>query len=237
MTGRCGGRSPRSENTLEALRDLVKRDSQQDVSGLAYVEFDVHVRPRLPCHACSSASFQHAAQMSALMEMLSLLYIAGTRMLKPPCCHHDAQSVREQPKSAPTDLSNPSLTLEHCNRNFNSKKFLSKLLDHCFTCSGSSLVLTPVPRPRQETKDGEIVVFHDDTLARAVDGAGLNAAPAAALLAEAGLDFRTATIQQMTHAQLRSFHLGGHPGVHIPSLRDFLRRAPFRKTFSCARSP
>ena len=74
----------------------------------------------------------------------------------------------------------------------------------------------------QETKDGEIVVFHDDTLARAVDGAGLNAAPAAAL-AEAGLDFRTATIQQMTFVQLRSFHLGGHPGVHIPSLRDFLR--------------
>ena len=78
------------------------------------------------------------------------------------------------------------------------------------------------PAAVQETKDGEIVVFHDDTLARAVEGAGLNAAPAAAL-AEAGLDFRTATIQQLTYAQLRSFHLGGHPGVHIPSLRQFLR--------------
>ena len=31
------------ENTLEALRDLIKRDNQQDVPGLAYVEFDVHV--------------------------------------------------------------------------------------------------------------------------------------------------------------------------------------------------
>jgi len=78
------------------------------------------------------------------------------------------------------------------------------------------------------------VVFHDDTLARAVDGAGLNAAPAAALLAEAGLDIRTATIQQMTYAQLRSFHLGGHPGVHIPSLRDFLRRGYIASTCNCA---
>ena len=74
----------------------------------------------------------------------------------------------------------------------------------------------------QETKDGEIVVFHDDTLARAVSDAGLNAAPAAALQ-EAGLDYRTATIQQLTYAQLRAFHLGGQPGVHIPTLRDFLR--------------
>ena len=40
----------------------------------------------------------------------------------------------------------------------------------------------------QETKDGEIVVFHDDTLARAVSDTGLNAAPAAALR-EAGLDY------------------------------------------------
>ena len=69
------------------------------------------------------------------------------------------------------------------------------------------------------------MVFHDATLARAVDDSGLNAAPAAAL-AEAGLDFRTATIQQLTFAQLRAFHLGGHPGEHIPSLRQFLRCPP-----------
>lgn len=35
--------------------------------------------------------------------------------------------------------------------------------------------------PVQETKDGELVVFHDNTLARAVTEDGLNAAPAAAL--------------------------------------------------------
>ena len=66
------------------------------------------------------------------------------------------------------------------------------------------------------------MVFHDDTLARAVSDTGLNAAPAAAVR-EAGLDYRTATIQQLTYHQLRQFHLGGQPGVHIPTLGEFLR--------------
>ena len=77
------------------------------------------------------------------------------------------------------------------------------------------------PHP-QETKDGELVVFHDDTLARAVTDSGLNAGPAAALW-EVGLDFRTATLPQLTYKQLRQFHLGGQPGVHVPTLREFLR--------------
>ena len=35
--------SLRPENTVEALRDLVKRDNQHPLPGLAYVEFDIHV--------------------------------------------------------------------------------------------------------------------------------------------------------------------------------------------------
>lgn len=66
------------------------------------------------------------------------------------------------------------------------------------------------------------MVFHDETLARAVSDTGLNAGPAAALR-DAGLDYRTATIQQLTYEQLRQFHLGGQPGIHIPTLREFLR--------------
>ena len=47
--------SPRPENTVEALRDLVKRDNQHPLPGLAYVEFDVHVRQlrRLSPWPCS----------------------------------------------------------------------------------------------------------------------------------------------------------------------------------------
>lgn len=74
-----------------------------------------------------------------------------------------------------------------------------------------------------ETKDGVLVVFHDDTLKRAIpDADGLNAAPLAALR-EVGLSLNTARIHQMTAAQLQGFHLGGINGSHIPTLQDYLR--------------
>ena len=38
----CSG--PRPENTLEALRDLIRRDKEGPLNDLHYIEFDVHVR-------------------------------------------------------------------------------------------------------------------------------------------------------------------------------------------------
>ena len=39
----------------------------------------------------------------------------------------------------------------------------------------------------------------------------------------AGLELGTATIQQLTLAQVQSFHLGGVKGIRIPTLAQFLR--------------
>jgi len=74
-----------------------------------------------------------------------------------------------------------------------------------------------------ETRDGELLVFHDDTLARALPaGPGINTAPEASLLAQ-GLDARRAPLSALTAAQVLSFHLGGRVGCHVPTLEQYLR--------------
>ena len=42
----CPG--PQPENTLEALRDLIRRDREGPLKDLHYVEFDVHVSTLTP---------------------------------------------------------------------------------------------------------------------------------------------------------------------------------------------
>jgi hypothetical protein len=76
----------------------------------------------------------------------------------------------------------------------------------------------------QESADGGVVVFHDATLAAAFAAfaGGANAAPLRALAA-AGVDVRDAAVRELTVAQLQSLHLGGRPGLHVPTLREFMQ--------------
>lgn len=74
-----------------------------------------------------------------------------------------------------------------------------------------------------ETADGELVVFHDATLKRALpEGHSINAAPTAALVQQ-GLDARVSPVSALTAAQVQSFHLGGQEGCHVPTLQKWLR--------------
>ena len=86
----------------------------------------------------------------------------------------------------------------------------------------------------RETKDGELVLFHDLGLKLAfpldeieVQSGGdenqnsFNLKPFRAL-AEQGIDWKTASINDLTLDQLRTLHLGGREGSHVPTLKEFL---------------
>jgi len=73
----------------------------------------------------------------------------------------------------------------------------------------------------QETRDGEVVVFHDFKLSRAFPCKGVNIGPWKSLQAQ-GIDPGTATVQDLTLSQLQSLHLGCHSGVQVPTLSAFL---------------
>lgn len=76
----------------------------------------------------------------------------------------------------------------------------------------------------QETKDGELVVFHDSLLSRAFPaGSGsVNAAPTARLVQQTGIPFQLLTVQDLTLAQLQTLHLGGRSGLRVPTLQQIL---------------
>lgn len=98
----------------------------------------------------------------------------------------------------------------------------------------------------RETKDGELVLFHDIglKLAFALDdeleeeenfrsggGGGddkgsdtiinVNSKPLRDL-AEQGIDWHTASVEDLTLEQLLTLHLGGREGQHVPTLKEFL---------------
>jgi len=102
----------------------------------------------------------------------------------------------------------------------------------------------------RETKDGELVLFHDLGLKMAFpldeelveeennygNGGGggggggdqgsknivnINHKPLRDL-AEQGIDWHTASIEDLTLEQLRTLHLGGREGHHLPTLKEFL---------------
>jgi hypothetical protein len=94
----------------------------------------------------------------------------------------------------------------------------------------------------RETKDGELVLFHDFELKRAFpldeeleeennyrNGRdddrknifNINNKPWRDL-AEQGIDWHTASIEDLTLDQLRTLHLGGREGQHPPTLEEFL---------------
>jgi Glycerophosphoryl diester phosphodiesterase family len=97
----------------------------------------------------------------------------------------------------------------------------------------------------RETKDGELVLFHDLGLKLAFpcykgentydDGNGggggadrnansplnINIKPLRAL-AEQGIDWHTASIEDLTLEQVQTLHLGGREGQHVPTLEQFL---------------
>lgn len=74
----------------------------------------------------------------------------------------------------------------------------------------------------QETKDGELVLFHDVGLGRAFPKVGPNWKPLC-MLREQGIDVTTATVQDLTIEQLKMLHLGGRDGVHVPTFAEFLK--------------
>ncbi len=91
----------------------------------------------------------------------------------------------------------------------------------------------------RETKDGELVLIHDQGLRLAFpmgDGdfddelrnsgssktaLNINAEPFK-VLAEQGIDRRKAFIEDLTLEQLQTLHLGGREGHHVPTLQSFL---------------
>jgi len=73
----------------------------------------------------------------------------------------------------------------------------------------------------QETKDGQLVLFHDAQLGRAIPDTGPNVTALQALRNQ-GIDVETVTVQELTAAQLATLHLGGNPGVYVPTLKQFL---------------
>ena len=77
---------------MEALRDLVKRDNQQDVPGLAYVEFDVHVRPRRRSTDARSPLCVQRKVECTLTDAIHLVAGAGELAHIEICCHYDARS-------------------------------------------------------------------------------------------------------------------------------------------------
>eukprot|EP00775_Hariotina_reticulata_P012603 gene12603-12734_t len=73
----------------------------------------------------------------------------------------------------------------------------------------------------QETRDGELVVFHDAGLSRAFPYTGPNVAAFQKLQLE-GHKRDTALVKELTTSELRSLHVAGRPGLHAPTLADFL---------------
>lgn len=63
----CVPTSELQENTLEALRDLIRRDNAEDsgpLQKLAYVECDVHVRSLIVCHKSHcDAAVEHSKDL------------------------------------------------------------------------------------------------------------------------------------------------------------------------------
>ncbi|KAI7840030.1 hypothetical protein COHA_006236 [Chlorella ohadii] len=74
----------------------------------------------------------------------------------------------------------------------------------------------------QETADGELVVYHDSLLTRGFPRDGINAAAVARLEQETGIAFGLLTVADCRLAQLQALHVGGRPGVCIPTLKQLL---------------
>lgn len=74
----------------------------------------------------------------------------------------------------------------------------------------------------QETQDGQLVVFHDACLTRAFPATKENTATIHSLANE-GVDWQNATVQDLSLSQLQSLHLGGREGLRVPLFKEFLR--------------
>lgn len=74
----------------------------------------------------------------------------------------------------------------------------------------------------QETRDGELVLFHDPNLLRGFPNVGPNVEAYNALRSE-GITPVTSSIADLTFEQLSTLHLGGRKGLHVPKLADFLK--------------
>eukprot|EP00878_Enallax_costatus_P036022 GHUV01040296.1.p2 GENE.GHUV01040296.1~~GHUV01040296.1.p2 ORF type:complete len:214 (+),score=42.02 GHUV01040296.1:1024-1665(+) len=75
----------------------------------------------------------------------------------------------------------------------------------------------------QETADGELIVLHDRQLARTYPDTGPNV-EAYRQLYQQGMAFpgTAAHVRDLTLAQLRSLHIAGRPGLHAPTLAEFI---------------
>lgn len=74
-----------------------------------------------------------------------------------------------------------------------------------------------------ETADGELVVFHDATLNRALPAGNTINTQLEGSFARQGLDIRLAPISALTAAQVQAVHLGARDGCHVPTLQEWLR--------------
>lgn len=70
----------------------------------------------------------------------------------------------------------------------------------------------------QETKDGELVVFHDKGIARAFTMSGVNVMK----LKRMGMDVIDTQLKDLTYEQLQELDVGGRAGVKVPTLEAFL---------------
>lgn len=83
----------------------------------------------------------------------------------------------------------------------------------------------------QETRDGELVLFHDRTLARMIPYHGENQKKLDRLAKELGkssgrnVDPKKIKISHLTVNQLQTLDLNGIPGEKVPTLREFLTAA------------
>lgn len=74
----------------------------------------------------------------------------------------------------------------------------------------------------QETKDRQLVLFHDATLSAAFPDCEINQR-GIARLKEKGLQLESASIKDVTFEELTELHLAGRAGIHIPLLSTFLK--------------
>jgi len=74
----------------------------------------------------------------------------------------------------------------------------------------------------QETKDRQLVLFHDTTLYAAFPDCEINR-DGLARLKEKGLEADKTSIKDVTFEELSVLHLAGRPGIHIPLLAEFLK--------------
>lgn len=86
---RVGGHGfdgPRPENTLEALRDLIRRDNAAPLGDLSYAEFDVHVSN------VTSSSWPVPALQETLCSVVEMHMDADTHRLTrmPQSCLHSS---------------------------------------------------------------------------------------------------------------------------------------------------